>query len=71
MQEGEGALVQRAHSGSAGGPFQAGRGGCHSQKLVHVIEIYHIWKLGGGEGFETCRKKNSNMMSKNPVPPPP
>ncbi len=50
MWEAEGALVQRAHSGSAGGPFQAGRGGCCSQKLVHVIEIYHIWKLEGGEG---------------------
>ena len=42
--------MQRAHSGSAGGPFLAGRGGCCSQKLVHVIEIYHIWKLEGGEG---------------------
>ncbi len=53
MREGEGALVQRAHGGSAGGPFQAGRGGRRSKKLVHVIEIYHIWKLGG-EGSETC-----------------
>ncbi len=56
MQEGEGALVQRAHSGSAGGPFQAGRGGYRSQKLVHVIEIYHIWKLGG-RGLKPAEKK--------------
>ncbi len=50
MWEGEGALVQRVHSGSAGGPFQAGRGGCHSQKLVHMTEIYHIWKFFWGGG---------------------
>ncbi len=50
MWEVEGALVQRAHGGSAGGPFQADRGGCRSQKLVHMIEIYHIWKLGEGGG---------------------